>query len=262
MSLRLCPDLIFDIGMNDGKDTAYYLHRGFKVVAVDANPSLCTAAAQKFPRALTDGRLCIENLAIGANRGQLPFYISSTTTFSSFDRSLATKNGSVCTATEVTCIRAADLFAKHGVPHYLKVDIEGAETHCLADLNENCVPNYLSFESGPETEEDVRRLGSLGYKRFKFIHQAGHVFGSNYEPESVLKKLRRRVRRKSRNLLHGRWYNDWNFEFGSSGPFGEDTDGAWVPAQTLLEIRSRWQELDARYSSASDSFWYDVHAAR
>jgi hypothetical protein len=31
-------DLIYDVGLLDGADTAYYLFRGFRVVAVDANP--------------------------------------------------------------------------------------------------------------------------------------------------------------------------------------------------------------------------------
>ncbi len=33
-------DLVFDIGVNNGEDTAYYLRRGFRVVGVDANPDM------------------------------------------------------------------------------------------------------------------------------------------------------------------------------------------------------------------------------
>ena len=32
--------LVYDIGMNDGTDSAYYLRRGYSVVAVEANPIL------------------------------------------------------------------------------------------------------------------------------------------------------------------------------------------------------------------------------
>ena len=32
--------LIFDIGMNNGNDTDFYLAKGFHVVAVEANPFL------------------------------------------------------------------------------------------------------------------------------------------------------------------------------------------------------------------------------
>ena len=41
-------DLVFDIGMNNGDDTAYYLHRGFRVVAVEADPILCAAATTRL----------------------------------------------------------------------------------------------------------------------------------------------------------------------------------------------------------------------
>jgi len=37
-------DLVFDIGMHNGDDTAYYLARGYRVVAVEANPSMCATA--------------------------------------------------------------------------------------------------------------------------------------------------------------------------------------------------------------------------
>lgn len=33
-------DLIFDIGANNGDDTAFYLKKGFRVVAIEADPAL------------------------------------------------------------------------------------------------------------------------------------------------------------------------------------------------------------------------------
>jgi len=259
MPFTFRPNMIFDVGMNDGQDTAYYLYRGFDVVAVEANPALCATATQRFSKAVGSGALHIENVAVGMERSKLPFYVSSKDIWSSFDHSAATKEGSTCTTIEVTCVRAADLFAKYGVPYYLKIDIEGADGYCLADLDAHCLPKYVSFECGPEATEEVWRLNSLGYKRFKLINQLWKEFRSDYEPESMLRQLSRRLQRKSRNVLHGRWYNDWLFEFGSSGPFGEHTDGRWVSARELLEIRARWEELNARNGG---SFWFDVHAAR
>ena len=35
-------DLIYDVGMHNGDDTAYYLHKGFRVIAIDANPAMVT----------------------------------------------------------------------------------------------------------------------------------------------------------------------------------------------------------------------------
>ena len=50
-------DLIIDIGTNNGDDTAYYLEKGFNVVAVEANPSLCATLASRFAAEIRDGRL-------------------------------------------------------------------------------------------------------------------------------------------------------------------------------------------------------------
>ncbi len=46
-------DLIYDIGIHNGDDTAYYLSRGYRVVAVDANPLMMDAARQKFAEAVS-----------------------------------------------------------------------------------------------------------------------------------------------------------------------------------------------------------------
>jgi hypothetical protein len=47
-------NLIYDVGMNDGNDTAYYLSRGFRVVAIEANPVLVEqlSAVQKRAKCL------------------------------------------------------------------------------------------------------------------------------------------------------------------------------------------------------------------
>jgi FkbM family methyltransferase len=256
------PELIFDVGMNDGSDTAYYLFKGFNVIAVEANPTLCEAAAKRFSEAVAAGRLRIENVAIAKDPGVLPFYISSKDIWSSFDRATATKDGCTATALDVTCLRTADLFAKYGVPYYLKVDIEGADSFCLADLDANCLPVYLSFECGKESSGEVKKLEGLGYKRFKLINQAWLEFRSDFEKETGSRRLRRRLRRKINNVMRGRWHNEWRFEGGSSGPFGEDADGDWVTANEFLAIHDRWKKLDDLHSTSMHSFWFDVHAAR
>lgn len=45
-ALRLKPDLIFDLGMHHGHDSEYYLKKGFRVVAVEANPLLARKASE------------------------------------------------------------------------------------------------------------------------------------------------------------------------------------------------------------------------
>jgi FkbM family methyltransferase len=44
------PKLIYDVGMHNGDDTAYYLRRGFRVIAIEPNPALVATAAERFRR--------------------------------------------------------------------------------------------------------------------------------------------------------------------------------------------------------------------
>jgi hypothetical protein len=62
-------DLIMDVGMHDGTDTAFYLAKGFKVVAVEANPDLVAAGRARFAREIDEGRLTIVGAAITNERG-------------------------------------------------------------------------------------------------------------------------------------------------------------------------------------------------
>jgi len=60
-------DTIFDIGMYDGADTAYYLQSGYKVVAIEANPDLIKSAEKRFVKPISSVQLTCINAAISAN---------------------------------------------------------------------------------------------------------------------------------------------------------------------------------------------------
>ena len=70
------PRLVFDIGANNGDDAAEYLKRGWKVVAVEANPSLCADLRARFLRTAPSGgkhRSCVYRLRRrGAKAGARP----------------------------------------------------------------------------------------------------------------------------------------------------------------------------------------------
>lgn len=52
-------DLIYDVGLFDGGDTAYYLFRGYNVVAIDANPVMVERARLRFAKEIRDKRLTL-----------------------------------------------------------------------------------------------------------------------------------------------------------------------------------------------------------
>src|SRR6476660_4069428 len=79
-------NLIFDVGMNNGDDSAYYLSKGYQVVAVEANPILVERARARFKSEIAAGQLLIEPVAIIDWPGKAPFWINpQRDVFSSFD---------------------------------------------------------------------------------------------------------------------------------------------------------------------------------
>jgi FkbM family methyltransferase len=66
--------IVFDIGFHNGSDTAHYLARGFKVVAVEANPALAAHGRALFSDAIRDGKLL--EVGIAEKAGHLDFYVN------------------------------------------------------------------------------------------------------------------------------------------------------------------------------------------
>src|SRR5258707_616320 len=67
---------VFDVGMNNGDDTAYYLSMGCRVVAVEPNPILAQRARDRFPTEIARGQLVFEQVGIGAKAGKIPFWVN------------------------------------------------------------------------------------------------------------------------------------------------------------------------------------------
>jgi FkbM family methyltransferase len=131
--MRVDPKLIYDVGMHNGDDTAYYLWRGFRVVAIEANPELVATAANRFRCEIEAGSLKILNIGIAAEEGELPFWVCQTDSrLSSFDRPL----DSFYAAREirVPCRKFRSILDDFGVPFYLKVDIQGNDFLCIEAL--------------------------------------------------------------------------------------------------------------------------------
>lgn len=280
----MISDLIYDVGMNNGDDTAYYLHRGFRVVAIEADPVLVAQAEQRFGRTIADGRLTILNLGIAEEPGRRTFWIcESHSPWNSFDRRVASRNDSRHHGIEVPCRRFLSILEEFGVPFYLKVDIEGNDPLCLQDLSPHDLPKYVSVEA--DGLAMLTRLRDLGYLLFKCISQY-HFMALESPPSQeqqryeksfrllhndgrlirVMRPLTERLIKRGMN--RARRLNGWVFRGGSSGPFGEDTRGRWLSFAEMRETYLRF-ERDARehglspfWRKAEYSFWADFHASR
>jgi FkbM family methyltransferase len=145
-------DLVFDVGANNGDDTAAYLARGYNVVAVEANPSLCYDLRAKFQQELRSSRLALAEGAIAEHLGEtIALYINSAdsgwgTTVPRYAARGEALAGIVQTIT-VQTLSFSSLIEQFGVPYYLKIDIEGADILFLRGLvGQPDVPSYISIE--------------------------------------------------------------------------------------------------------------------
>lgn len=286
--MGLQDDVIWDVGANNGDDTAYYLHRGFRVLAIEADPSMISLNEQRFATEIAQGRLTLLNIAVAAERTVAPFWIcEGRPLWNSFDRAVATRDGRVARAIELEFWPLRDVIAKHGVPHYLKLSLHGDEHICLADLTPETAPKYLSLELPRDVqlaEQIVERLVGIGYSGFKVIDQTNQKIAA-----APLRGLSLGARLRRAAVRHPRLYRackpvwdslqggpaaeaadgrgaagpgGWTFPAGSSGPFGEDTDGVWQPSGEALV---NWKAAVFGNGNGRDpnlSLWHDLHAAR
>jgi FkbM family methyltransferase len=108
--------------MNNGDDTAYYLRRGFRVVAIEPNPALMATACERFRREIEAGELTILNVGVAAADGELPFWVCLTDSrLSSFDRRFASLDDrQPVKEIRVPCRTFRSILDEFGVPFYLK----------------------------------------------------------------------------------------------------------------------------------------------
>ena len=71
----MIPDLIFDVGAHNGDDSFYYLSKGFRVVAVEANGDLCAFLRSRFGREASTGRFILVEAAIADKAGEAGFWV-------------------------------------------------------------------------------------------------------------------------------------------------------------------------------------------
>jgi FkbM family methyltransferase len=273
--------LIYDVGLFDGADTAYYLFRGFNVVAIDANPVMVDKASSRFAKEIQEGRLTLLNVGISREDGTMEFWVSDVPEWSSFDRAIASREGTRHTAVAVATKPFARVLEEHGVPHYLKIDIEGNDRLCVDALRGSTLPTYISVESecvgdkavlsDEEALEMLTLLRDIGYRRFKLVNQwSGWTsVRANGTAQLGLRLARKVARLKVRGLsgIADRFTDSrktaalgFDFAFGSSGPWGEDVPGGWMSFEQARSTYLRERHSFFARNQASYSFWYDWHA--
>jgi FkbM family methyltransferase len=259
-------DLIFDIGLHKGEDTEFYLKKGFRVVAVEANPDLCAIVSERLSSAIASGKLVIVNKALAREPGIVTFYKSEKSVWGTLDPEWAERNqrmGTQSAPCEIEATDMASLIAQFGAPYYAKFDIEGFDLVGLEGLSASAErPRYVSIESEKDSFKGLRKefsvLESLGYDRFKIVPQ--HEVPSQISPKDPSEGI----------------YAAHDFMLGCSGLFGEEAPGQWLTRDEAIEaykpifmkyaligddpIGNKWLGRFLRHVLRQQAGWYDTHA--
>ncbi len=232
--------LIMDFGMNNGRDTHFYLKKGFRVVSVEANPVLVEKVRQELADYIATGQLTIEPVGLGTKKGDFPFYVNlDNDHWSSFEKAWGTRNGTRYKEICVTCVPPQSLFEKYGIPYYLKIDVEGFDIEVVRALHDfKGRPSFISVE-----EHDAyyfSELWSVGCRAFKLVDQ--RRLNEVRCPDPPIEGC----------------YVDEYFDGTTSGPFGEEAPGDWMAFDLAMETYLTQIRSPSRGYLADDS-WFDIH---
>lgn len=265
-------NLAYDVGGFNGDDTAHYLDLGFRVVCVEASPNLADKLRSRFATPINEDRCTVLNVAVGECEGQLPFYIcDGVEELNSFDRTRI--EGAGLKAREITVpVRPfQSIIAEHGVPHFLKVDIEGADRHAILPLTREMAPQFVSFEAGKSDLDLILHLYGIGFRKFNIIRQdiqSSVTFPSAGEFRHIRWSARQwtRLALRRRPKLHGS-LRQMRELWRRAGL--EKVENVLNSGLTPMEQKDGWRNIEEMLadwaalisSGLIETAWYDVHAA-
>lgn len=234
-------DLIIDVGMHRALDTEFYLKKGFRVVAIEANPELVHQCTERLRTWIDAGRLTILNIGMHSEEGEFDFYVNlEKDDWSSFVSWVGARKNTEHKVIKVRCTTFDTVLREHGVPHYLKIDIERHDAHVLRSLlawPEK--PRYISVEA--HEIGYAAYLYTMGYRKFKMVDQ------------SKLTAV------KCPNPPREGTFVDAAFDGHTSGPFGEESPGEWRTLEAVVhQYLTQVHTPDGQVLSGNS--WFDFHA--
>lgn len=274
-------DLIYDVGLHKGEDTEFYLRKGFRVIAFEADPDLAQSCRERFKDFIDSGKLTIVEGAIldpdsAAGRKTVQFFKSTkNSVWGTISTNWAERSAASGSPTETIEIEIVDFVAalqKYGIPHYLKVDIEGVDMVCVNALKRfRERPDFVSIESSfhsfSEIQREMNTFVELGYDAFQVIEQSAVPQQIAPTPPS-----------------EGQ-YAAQHFEEGCTGLFGVELGPGWQTEQATLHryrgicfairvmgivrkwkfrgsnrLRAMTAKTLARMTGENPWGWFDTHA--
>jgi FkbM family methyltransferase len=225
-------DLVYDVGMHKGEDSEFYLRKGFRVVAFEANAELIVSCKQRLKEFLDSGQLTIiegaivDPALIAEGSKTVRFYQNpDSSVWGTVSAEWAERNARLGMSSKVTEVAAIDFVAvmrQSGVPYYMKIDIEGCDTVCIDALRGfQERPTYISIESDKTSLENAEReidlFMELGYGSFQAVEQS-QIPKAQLPPQPA---------REGKYTPH-------RFEKGSSGLFGLELKPEWKSKHEVM----------------------------
>jgi len=177
-------DLVFDVGAHVGDRTAAFRRLGARVVAVEPQPALVKVLRWLYGR---DRAVVLEPQAVGGSSGTLALSLNlaNPTVSTASPAFIAAADGAPgwegqawTRSVEVPLTTLDALIARHGMPAFVKIDVEGFEAQALAGLTRP--PRALSFEfttiQRGVAADCIARCSALGYTRFNAALGESQVF--------------------------------------------------------------------------------------
>lgn len=230
--------LVYDVGMNHGEDSAYYLTKGCRVIGIDANTDVCRFCQRRFEREIRSGQMIILNVGVSDSDGLREFYINvSKDKISTFlpdkhlEHSWAPKSWR---PQLIRTTKLSKLIMEYGQPDFIKIDVEYFDEIVLRDLLlSGITPQYISAECHDMNCFEL--IHSMGYEKFKIVY--GMMVHEDYG--------RMTITRADGSSI------DYEFMYDTSGPYGDDLPGPWLTKEEAAATL-------AHYGLG----WVDVHACR
>jgi FkbM family methyltransferase len=241
--------VILDVGANTGQNLRYFLDTADKVIAIEADESLCKRIQEEFESEIVENRLKVLNFALVKHdslehkRGFVSFYSPKSVERSVLGSLVEPQRFQDFHQKEVPSISIIEIINDHvdksDVISYCKIDIEGYDQVILEDLFKYGIyPEVLSFECHSLTPVNLV-FQSKFYNSFKIVEGA-----------SVGRSLK--VIQKKRSLEQTEDAKSYEFSVHSSGPWGGgDIPGPWLPRFGVTI-----------YLFLTGPGWKDVHASR
>ena len=213
--------VIYDFGANKGQNLEYFLSKGYKVVAVEANRLLCDNIERKFSVAISENNLKVINCCLSETEDNkiVDFYIHKTNSVLS---QFAVPSHDIITEfkkIQVISKKPSTIIKENGFPYYIKIDIEHYDLNVLRELmSSRVLPKYISVEAHHPEVLDL-------------LIKNKHFVSFNAVRGATVHKLYKK------------------FDSHSAGPFGNDIISPWLDKEGISSlfkmIKFGWIDIHA-----------------